>query len=56
MSQEPATLKRKINYFAYVSAWLVYIGKVFQTAGNIGNTVRDSFINISVPKKEDFYE
>jgi hypothetical protein len=42
------------KYFDYVMAWFKYFGAIFTTAGDIGNTVRDSFSNIHFPKKNDF--
>lgn len=52
MSQE--TPKLRINYFAYVNAWLAYLGKIFTAASQVGDVVRNSFTSIAIPKKEDY--
>lgn len=55
MSQEPEP-KRKFKLFAYVVAWLAYAGAFLTHCADVGNVVRDSFADIHVPKKEEFYE
>ena len=47
--------KKQVKYFAYAMAWLTYIGAFCTRAGNIGNVIRDSFNDIHVPKKDDYY-
>jgi len=51
MNQEDKT---KIDLIKYGFAWLKYIGEIFTTAGSLGDTIRNAFINIHIPKKDDF--
>ena len=50
---EPKVLK--INYFAYVTAWVKYAGGFLTRLANTADVVRAHFSDISVPKKEDYY-
>ena len=47
--------KKKINYYAYLVAWVAYAGAFLTKAANIGNVVRDSFSDIHTPKKDEYY-
>lgn len=40
--------------FNYVNAWIAYAGAFLTQLSKIGDTVRNSFDNIHVPKKEDY--
>jgi len=51
---EPDLEQSKIKIIAYVFAWLKYLGQVFTTAGNLGDTVRSAFTDIHIPKKDEF--
>ena len=44
----------EFDYIGYVSAWLKYISKVFETAGGLADTIRGLFANIRIPKKSDY--
>ena len=46
---------KKINYYAYLVAWVAYAGAFLTKAANIGNVVRDSFSDIHTPKKDEYY-
>jgi hypothetical protein len=45
---------KNIDWIAYGFAWLKYIGAIFSTAGGLGDTVRNAFINIHIPQKDDY--
>ena len=47
--------KKKINYYAYLVAWVAYVGAFLTKAANIGNVVRDNFSDIHPPKKDEYY-
>jgi Zn-finger domain-containing protein len=46
---------KKVKWFNYLLAWVAYGGAFLTKLSNIGNVVRDSFSDIHVPKKEEFY-
>ncbi len=47
--------KKKIKYFAYLVAWIAFMGAFLTRAANIGNVVRDSFSDIHAPKTDEYY-
>jgi hypothetical protein len=47
---------RSLKLFAYVLAWIAYVGAFLTHCADLGNVVRNSFADIHVPEKEDFYE
>jgi len=51
-----ADVKQALRWFPYFVAWVAYAGAFLTQAAKIGDVVRDSFNNIHVPKKEDFFK
>lgn len=48
--------KKKIKLFPYLVAWIAYTGAFLTRLSNIGNLIRDSFSDIHIPQKNDFYQ
>jgi hypothetical protein len=46
---------KKVKWLNYSLAWVAYAGAFLTKLSNLGNVIRDSFSDIHVPKKEEFY-
>ena len=45
---------QKIDYVSYILDLIKYAGGFLQRLGNLGAVIRDSFSDISLPKKQDY--
>ena len=43
------------NYIGYVSAWISYAGAILTKLGGLGDSIRNSFLDIKAPIKSDFF-
>ena len=55
-NQEPKlqTEKKPINWFKYAVAWIKYCGEFLIRLAGVGDVIRNSFSDISIPKKDDY--
>jgi hypothetical protein len=48
--------QKPLKFFDYAVAWLRYVSKLLDKIANIGNVVRDSFSDLHIPKKDDYFK
>ena len=56
MNNQVRQANKRFKLFAYVVAWFAFAGAFFTQCSKVGDVVRDSFNNIHIPKKENFFE